>query len=198
MTAVGLDSAAGFVVHAVALVAFSGLASTSQQPFTIHGPDLPDQWEFLLLVAVVLPGLGIAMHIARLGRRLRSAIRRAADDVLALARDPRRGARLLAASAGVTAAYAFALWAAVRAAGGAPSLVAVVVVYLGGSALAAAAPTPGGLGAIEAGLIAGLTSAGQPAPAAVTAVLVFRLVTFWLPVVPGALSFWALRRSGAL
>jgi undecaprenyl-diphosphatase len=74
----------------------------------------------------------------------------------------------------------------------------VVAVYLGGSALAAAAPTPGGLGALEAGLIAGLTSVGQPAAAAVTAVLVFRLVTYWVPVLPGAASFWALRRAGSL
>jgi uncharacterized membrane protein YbhN (UPF0104 family) len=47
-------------------------------------------------------------------------------------------------------------------------------------------------------LIAGLTSVGQPPSAAVTAVLAFRLVTYWLPVVPGAVSFWALRRVGAL
>jgi uncharacterized protein (TIRG00374 family) len=115
-----------------------------------------------------------------------------------LGHDPRRGSRLLAASAGTTTAYALALCAAVQATGGGPSVLSVVAVYLGGSALAAAAPTPGGLGAVEASLIAGLTSVGQPVGAAVTAVLVFRLVTYWAPVIPGGMSFWALRRAGAL
>jgi undecaprenyl-diphosphatase len=121
-----------------------------------------------------------------------------ADQFVAVARDPRRTASLLGASAGVTLASAVALWASVQATGGGLSLIAVLAVYLGGSALAAAAPTPGGLGAVEAGLIAGLTAVGQPASAAVTSVLVFRLVTYWLPVLPGAVSFWRLRRAGTL
>jgi undecaprenyl-diphosphatase len=54
------------------------------------------------------------------------------------------------------------------------------------------------LGALEAGLVAGLTSVGMQAAPAVTAVLVFRVVTYWLPVLPGAAAFWALRRAGSL
>ena len=198
VAAVGLDSVAGFVVHAVALIAVSGLARTRNVRFSVRSPDVPDNWELLAFIAIVLAGAGLVLEIRRLRGRWRPAARRALDQLLALFRDPRRGARLLAASAGVTSAYGLALWAAAHAAGGGPSLLAVLVVYLGGSALAAAAPTPGGLGAIEAGLIAGLTAAGQPAPEAVTGVLVFRLITFWLPVLPGAVSFWALRRAGAL
>ena len=59
-------------------------------------------------------------------------------------------------------------------------------------------PTPGGLGAVEAALSAGLTAAGLPGAAAVSAVLLFRLLTFWLPVPAGwgALSY--LQRHGAL
>ena len=60
--------------------------------------------------------------------------------------------------------------------------------------LAAAAPTPGGLGAIEAALVAGLTGVGmQPGPA-VSAVLLYRLATYWLPVAPGWLSWRVLQR----
>ena len=54
------------------------------------------------------------------------------------------------------------------------------------------------LGALEAGLVAGLTLVGTQAAPAVTAVLVFRVVTYWLPVLPGAAGFWALRRAGSL
>ena len=65
---------------------------------------------------------------------------------------------------------------------------------MGAAAIAAAAPSPGGLGAIEAALIAGLTGVGMQAGPAVSAVLLYRLATYWLPVAPGWLSWRALQR----
>jgi undecaprenyl-diphosphatase len=195
-TAVGLDSVAGFLVHAVALLAVSALFHSSHQPFRIGGPDLPDHWSFLVLVAGLLSVVGVVLEVTR--HRWLGPLRGAARPLADLARHPGRGARLLAASAGVTGAFILALYASVLATGAGVSLLAVSAAYLGGSALAAAAPTPGGLGAVEAGLIAGLIAVGEPAAAAVTAVLVFRIVTYWAPVLPGAVSFWALRRAGAL
>ena len=66
--------------------------------------------------------------------------------------------------------------------------------YIGAAAIAAAAPTPGGLGAIEAALVAGLTGVGMQGGPAVSAVLLYRLATYWLPVAPGWLSWRALLR----
>ncbi|MCU1485245.1 MAG: hypothetical protein JWN67_1991 [Actinomycetia bacterium] len=198
VVAVGLDSVAGFVVHVAFLVATVVLVGTSHQQFHVRGPDLPDNWPLLVLVAALLSALGIAIGMVRLRGRGRTAARRAVGQLAALTHDPGRAIRLLAASAGVTTAYALALCISVQATGGGPPIPSVLAVYVGGSALAAAAPTPGGLGAVEASLIAGLTAMGQPAAEAVTAVLVFRLFTYWLPVLPGALSFWALRRAGTL
>ena len=65
-------------------------------------------------------------------------------------------------------------------------------VYLGASALTA--PTAGGLGALEAALVAGLTGAGMQAAPAVSAVLRYRLATYWLPVAPGRLCWRLLQR----
>ena len=70
----------------------------------------------------------------------------------------------------------------------------VGAVYLGASLIAAAAPTPGGLGAIEAALVAGLTGVGMDPAIAVAAVLSYRLVTYWLPILPGWLCFRVLER----
>src|SRR5699024_2103870 len=79
------------------------------------------------------------------------------------------------------------------------SLVAVAVVFLAGNAVGSAAPTPGGLGAVEVALIGGLTAvAGVPAAVALPAVLLFRLLTFWLPVLPGWAAFPYLQRREAL
>jgi undecaprenyl-diphosphatase len=67
---------------------------------------------------------------------------------------------------------------------------------MGAAAIAAAAPSPGGLGAIEAALIAGLIGVGMQAGPAVSAVLLYRLATYWLPVAPGWLCWRALLRRG--
>ena len=68
--------------------------------------------------------------------------------------------------------------------------------YLGASLIAAAAPTPGGLGAMEAALVAGFTGVGMDPGLAVAAVLSYRLVTYWLPILPGWISFRRLDRHG--
>ena len=67
-------------------------------------------------------------------------------------------------------------------------------VYLGAAVIAAASPTPGGLGAIEAALVAGLTGIGVPPGPAVSAVLTYRLATYWLPVIPGWAAWRLLQR----
>jgi uncharacterized protein (TIRG00374 family) len=80
------------------------------------------------------------------------------------------------------------------AAGKRRGLIVIGAVYMGAAAIAAAAPSPGGLGAIEAALIAGLTGVGMQAGPAVSAVLLYRLATYWLPVLPGWLAWRALLR----
>jgi undecaprenyl-diphosphatase len=198
MASVGLNSAAGFAVHAIATVAAFALVGARHQRFGVHAPDVPDRWQFLVWFALVLSVAGLVLGAVKLHGRWIGPARQALSQMVALGRAPRQGARLLGASLGITAAYALALAAAVQATGGGPTLVSVVAIYLGSSAVAAAAPTPGGLGALEAGLVAGLTSAGQAPAAALTAVLVYRVVTYWVPVLPGAAAFFTLRRAGTL
>jgi undecaprenyl-diphosphatase len=198
MTAVAVNSMAGLLVHITAIVVVFTLVGVSGQRVSVHAPDVPDRWALLVLVAVVLAAIGVVFGAKHFRSHLVSSARAALAQLNVLVRQPTRALALLGSSAGITAAYALALAAAVQAAGGGPSLLSIFGVYLGGSAVAAAAPTPGGLGALEAGLVAGLTAVGQGAAAAVTAVLVFRLVTYWLPVVPGAAAFWTLRRAGTL
>ncbi len=78
------------------------------------------------------------------------------------------------------------------------SFASVAVVFLVANAAGSAVPSPGGVGAIEAALSGALTIAGMPGDKALSAVLLFRLVTFWLPVLPGWLCFTHLTRKGSL
>jgi uncharacterized membrane protein YbhN (UPF0104 family) len=94
--------------------------------------------------------------------------------------------------------YALAFLASIKAMGASAPVLLAVAVYLGGNAIGTAAPTPGGLGAVETVLVVGLTGIGVPAREAIPAVLVFRLATFWLPIPAGWISFLVLQRSGTL
>jgi len=94
--------------------------------------------------------------------------------------------------------YATCLYISVLAFGGGIGFAAVVALYLTGGAVASAAPTPGGLGAVEAVLIAGLVSLGLSNEVAVPAVFLFRLATFWLPTIPGWIAFHALTKRELL
>ncbi|HUZ19883.1 MAG TPA: lysylphosphatidylglycerol synthase transmembrane domain-containing protein [Acidimicrobiales bacterium] len=109
--------------------------------------------------------------------------------------------RLLFGIAGnllLTAGYMVALLASLRAIGAHPPILATVAVYLVGNTVGSVAPTPGGLGAVEAAMSAGLTAIGIPAHESVPAVLLFRAATFWLPIPVGWLSFVLLQRRGTL
>ena len=72
------------------------------------------------------------------------------------------------------------------------------MVQLVGNTLGMAVPTPGGLGAVEAALTAGVSTLGVGATTAVTAVLVFRIVSFWLPILPGWVMWTQLQKRDLL
>ena len=123
---------------------------------------------------------------------------RALADLRVVLRDPRRMVVLIAASASLTILSALTLAASTTAVGGQVPFAALFAVYLAGTAIAAASPTPGNIGAVEVALSAGLTSLGMAPASALAAVLVYRLLTFWLPVIPGFLALRHLRGSGTL
>jgi uncharacterized protein (TIRG00374 family) len=56
-------------------------------------------------------------------------------------------------------------------------------------------PIPGGIGGIDGGLIGTLVVYGVPVAGAAAAVLAYRLILFWLPLIVGGVAFWALRRD---
>jgi uncharacterized membrane protein YbhN (UPF0104 family) len=89
-----------------------------------------------------------------------------------------------------------ALWASLHAFGGAPHLSAVVMAYFIGQ-LANALPIPGGIGGVEGGMIGSLIAFGTPVSTAVVGVLAYRVIAYWLPMVPGATAYFRLRGTVA-
>jgi uncharacterized membrane protein YbhN (UPF0104 family) len=86
------------------------------------------------------------------------------------------------------------LWATFHAFGASVPITAILMGYLIGQ-LGGALPIPGGIGGIDGGLIGAMIVFGAPAAAATAAVLVYRVILFWLPLVGGGIAFVALRRE---
>jgi uncharacterized membrane protein YbhN (UPF0104 family) len=84
------------------------------------------------------------------------------------------------------------LWAAFRAFGDAPPLAVLIQAFFVGM-LGNLLPIPGGVGGVEGGMIGAFAAFGVDAGLAVVAVLVFRAMTFWLPLLPGVIAFFKLR-----
>jgi uncharacterized membrane protein YbhN (UPF0104 family)/tRNA A-37 threonylcarbamoyl transferase component Bud32 len=193
---VGVSQVVAFVLHILLIVVFAALAGTSAK-----NPIQPPRWAYFVLAGLVV--VALVVFAVPAGRRLvRARMSPTLDQVLPrlleVAQHPRQLARGIGGALLLSLAYIFCLAACVAAFGRSVPVASIGVVYLTGSALGSIIPTPGGIGAVEAALTAGLTAAGLPGAVAVSAVLLFRLVTFWLPVPFGwaALSF--LEREKAL
>jgi glycosyltransferase 2 family protein len=143
----------------------------------------------VLVVVAMLPPTRRLLH-----RRVEPLLRQALPQLLAALTHPRRLGTAVLGILLLNGGYVLALDASLRAFSASLSFPTLVVVYLAASTIGSAAPTPGGLGAVEAALVGALTATGVPVTAALTAVLAFRTATFWLPAPFGWLAFLVLQR----
>jgi len=151
-----------------------------------------------VIAAIVVVLLAVPRTRAKLAGTVWPHVRGVWPRLLDALAHPRRLALSAAANLLLSAAYLLALLAALWSVGAHPAILAAAVVYLAGNAVGSAAPTPGGLGGVEAVLAAGLTAIGIPAHEALPAVLIFRMATFWLPIPAGWVSYLLLQRRGIL
>jgi uncharacterized membrane protein YbhN (UPF0104 family) len=183
-------------VHVLMLVLFGYITGSN------YGPSLPPSRIIIvsLLAAAVLAIIVLSVGPLRrlVAARTRSMFSGVLPRLLDVLQSPKKLATGLGGTILLTATFVACLDASIRAFGGSMSLTTVAVVFLTGNALGSAAPTPGGLGAVEGALSLGLTLAGLPAGTATSAVLLFRLHTFWLPVLPGWASMSYLQRKEAI
>lgn len=209
--------AAGFALTAVSMVT-TGIVfglPLLVLPWLIFGQPAPDG----LTAAAILGGMAFAVLVVAglvlarsdgtvrlLGRGLDRLLRLARrpvtpglPDLLVVRRDEvlrslgRRWPAAVLAAAGKWGLDYGALLAALAGAGQHPRPSLILLAYVAASVLAMIPITPGGLGFVEAGLTGTLALAGVPAAAAALSTLVYRLVSFWLPLAAGAPAWIAYR-----
>ncbi len=195
VTAVGLNAVAGVMIHVLLTLGFLLLASGSD---TAGGLALPSTGVIVFALAVLLGIAAVSIALPFIRRLLVTNVlpqlRSGWDAIRTIGHSPGRVALLLGGSAAITLAYLGAMVASLEAFGSNASFPLVALLFLTGSAVANAAPTPGGLGAAEAALIAAL-SAVEDTAIVIPAVFLFRFVTFWLPILPGWAALTYLRQT---
>ncbi|MFC8495789.1 lysylphosphatidylglycerol synthase domain-containing protein [Streptomyces sp. NPDC057235] len=197
VASVGASQLFGLGAHILLLLSFGYLTGTEKsQSFT---PSRTVIAGLLTVAVLVLVVTAIPFMRKFVSTRLRSLFAGVVPRMLDVLQRP---VKLLTGIGGMlllTGAFVLCLDASIRAFGHdsqSISYASVAVVFLAGNALGSAAPTPGGVGAVEGALTFGLVAVGLPLEVATPAVLLYRLLTLWLPVLPGWLCFnWLTKRE---
>jgi uncharacterized protein (TIRG00374 family) len=160
-----------------------------------------------LLMALVPADFEKRMRNYAEGRRLSGVIRRLATvpasiaagvrTAIAFVRNPSRGGLAIAGAVGFWAANIGILWASFHAFEVEVPLGVVVQGFFVGMVANLIPFVPGGVGAVDAGLIGTFVLFGYPGSEVFAAVLIYRLIAFWLPIPPGIVAFFQLRRTVA-
>ncbi len=154
-------------------------------------------WPVLLAAALVLVGVVLVLASPwgrrRMWRPMLAFSRELMSELVPTVRNPVRTLQLFGGSVLFIGLQALGLAATLAAFNPDFDWLAVLAVYVVGSTLGQLAPTPGGLGTVEAATVAGMAAVGVSPTAAVAAVLASRVLTFWLPALPGIVAFRLLQ-----
>jgi glycosyltransferase 2 family protein len=194
---VGVSQLIALIQHLVLLAIFAALTGTSHD-ISVRPPP---HWAYVavsVLVAAVVVVLALPAGRRLLRSRLAPTLSQVIPRLLDIAQHPARLAVGIGGAVLLTITYIGCLATSVYAFGGSIPLAAIAVVFLTGSAIGSLVPTPGGIGAVEAAMLAGLTAAGLSGGVAISAVVLYRTVTFWLPVPAGWVAMHYLQRRDAL
>ncbi|MBQ0995743.1 lysylphosphatidylglycerol synthase transmembrane domain-containing protein [Streptomyces sp. RK62] len=199
VASVGASQLFGLGCHILMLLAFGYLTGTEKTPSL--SPSRTVIAGLLTVAVLVLVVTSVPFLRKFVVTRVRSLFAGVVPRMLDVLQRPQKLITGIGGMLLLTACFVMCLDASIRAFGSegtSLSIASVAVVFLAGNALGSAAPTPGGVGAVEATLTVGLIAVGLPSEVAAPAVLLFRLLTLWLPVLPGWLAFNHLSRKGAL
>ncbi|MER7173635.1 lysylphosphatidylglycerol synthase transmembrane domain-containing protein [Streptomyces mesophilus] len=200
VASVGASQLFGLGAHILLLLTFGYLTGTENKAdFT---PSRAVIAGLLTVAVLVLVVTAVPFMRKFLSTRVRSLFAGVVPRMLDVLQRPQKLLTGIGGMLLLTASFVMCLYACLVAFGAdatSVSLAGVAVAFLVGNAAGSAAPTPGGVGAVElaiSGLLVPL--AGVPIEIATPAVLLYRLLTLWLPVLPGWLAFNHLTRKGAL
>ncbi|MEU2575579.1 lysylphosphatidylglycerol synthase transmembrane domain-containing protein [Streptomyces anulatus] len=201
VASVGASQLFGLGAHIMLLALFGYLTGTERTPDSLT-PSRTVIAGLLTVAVLVLVVTAIPFLRKFVVTRVRSLFAGVVPRMLDVVQRPQKLLTGIGGMLLLTGLFVLCLDASIRAFSGPDvpqlSYASIAVVFLAGNALGSAAPTPGGMGAVEGALTLGLIAVGLPKEVAAPAVLLYRVMTLWLPVLPGWIAFNQLTRKGEL
>lgn len=189
-TIVAINNLLGFMGHGLILAIVLLFFTENIQ---LHSAPQSNQIGGVLAVgAIVLLILGLTVWKGRISKTLTDVLRQ----ILSYRHRKLRLSIALLSSMCLSLCNISALYACAAAVGIQLDFPALILVFTLGVSLGTAVPTPGGLGAFEAGLVAGFVAYGTDSSSALAAALLYRLITYWLAIAAGAVAFVLAQRKG--
>lgn len=201
VASVGASQLFGLGCHILLLALFGYVTGTERTPDSLT-PSRTVIAGLLTVAVLVLVVTAIPFLRKFVVTRVRSLFAGVVPRMLDVVQRPQKLLTGIGGMVLLTGLFVLCLDASIRAFSGPDvpqlSYASIAVVFLAGNALGSAAPTPGGMGAVEPALTFGLIAVGLPSEVAAPAVLLYRVMTLWLPVLPGWICFNQLTRKGEL
>lgn len=183
---VALNNLIGLMGHMLILFVIAGLTKTSFS--SIVTVPVSRKALFIALIIVILL-IVVVIAVKKLRRKAIKILVDLKNDLSKLLHEPGRFFFALLFAMTITTLYASALYFCAQAVGHPISVLQAFFVLTVGVTAASITPTPGGIGGAEAGLVAGFVSIGVDSGTALSISLIYRLITFWLPILPGFFAF---------
>ena len=187
----GTNNLLGFAGHLLLLFAVI-VASKGALFSKLHAPHASLPLILGIIAAVII--IANVIVFSRLKHYLYALTADVVHNLLLYRKKPGKLSAALFCSVLLTSCYVGVLYLCCQAVGADLSLWNAFAVFTVGIAAATVTPTPGGLGGAEAGLVAALVAYGFDASTALAATLLYRLLTYWLPLLPGFAFFVSIRK----
>ena len=199
-TAVGVATVAlvqvvQFVVTVVLLVVLAAMTGQST------GLTLPSGWVLVAAGAVVVVAavvLTIPKARTWAWAKIEPTYRQVWPRLVWVMSNPMRLALGVGGALMLSLSYILSFSASLWAFGYTVPFAVLAITYLASNTVGSIVPSPGGIGPVELALTAGLVAAGVPYGVALSTAIVYRLVTFWIPIPVGWLSLQRLQKVGDL
>lgn len=188
---VSLNNLAGLMGHMVVLAVVVAAVGFTY-PTEVQLPKASTVWLILCgIVAVIAVNL---LVFRRLRQYAFSITKDVARSLRLYKKQPQKIAGALGVSVLMTLCFVGIFYACCLGVGVEASVSQIFMVFTMGLIAGTATPTPGGLIGVEAGLTGGLIAYGVQADTALAAALLYRFLTYWLPLLPGFIIFLRIRR----
>jgi uncharacterized membrane protein YbhN (UPF0104 family) len=181
---------------AIQMILFFGAAAITSTAIDTGSSSDSSSSTTLIVIAVVAALIGIVLAVPKLRGKVVPQVKRAATDIWAVVRNPRKALQLIGGDTAGNLIYPALLGLVLLAFHQHLSFAELVVVQVGAGMVGNVAPVPGGIGVTEAALVGGLTAFGIAPTPALAAVLVFRGITFAIPPIIGFFTLRWLRAKG--